>query len=461
MSAAPPTVPASRADVLRTPHLPLLAALYTAQGLPYGFFTLALPVLMREAGWSLTALGFLQFLAAPWVLKMLWAPVVDHHGTRRAWLLSMQLGSCALALAMAALGFHEGSVGLFVAVFAFNLLAATQDVATDGLAVRLLNAQQRGLANGIQVGAYRFGMVLGGGLLLWLFARTNWSVTFLAMAALLALLTWPVWRMAEPQPPIAPSEAGTAAQTAAHPHAQAALLRAADEAPTDTAPVPHAALHAAPQAPAPRGLALALLWLHRALRPGVLPLAGLIFCFRFGDQMASGLITPFLLDQGVDKATLALMKGAVGSGTSLVGAALGGWLMLRMGRRQALLGSGLAQVGVFGLYALAAGGWGGMPLLWAATLAEGIVGTVATVALFSLMMDAADPAHAGTDYTLLGALGFSLATLGGIAGGMVGDALGYAAAFVAGGLLSGVGVVALVRWLDAHPLNVRVHEAWR
>ena len=445
MSAAPPTVTANarRADLLRTPHLPLLAALYTAQGLPYGFFTLALPVLMREAGWSLTALGFLQFLAAPWVLKMLWAPLVDHHGTRRAWLLSMQLSSCALALAMAAMGFHEGSIGLFVAVFAFNLLAATQDVATDGLAVRLLDAQQRGLANGIQVGAYRFGMVLGGGLLLWLFARTSWSVTFLAMAALLALLTLPVWRMAEP-PPSPPSPDPTEGPHP-HPHAPAALLSAEPVTATVTPP---------------RGLALALLWWHRALRPGVLPLAGLIFCFRFGDQMASGLITPFLLDHGVDKPTLALMKGAVGSGTSLAGAALGGWLMLRMGRRQALLGSGLAQVGVFGLYALAATGWGGMPLLWVATVAEGVIGTVATVALFSLMMDAADPAHAGTDYTLLGSVGFSLATLGGIAGGMVGDALGYTAAFVAGGLLSGAGVVALVRWLDVHPLNARVHEAW-
>ncbi|MDI1348934.1 MFS transporter [Aquabacterium sp.] len=445
MSAAPPTVTANarRADLLRTPHLPLLAALYTAQGLPYGFFTLALPVLMREAGWSLTALGFLQFLAAPWVLKMLWAPLVDHHGTRRAWLLSMQLSSCALALAMAAMGFHEGSIGLFVAVFAFNLLAATQDVATDGLAVRLLDAQQRGLANGIQVGAYRFGMVLGGGLLLWLFARTSWSVTFLAMAALLALFTLPVWRMAEP-PPSPPSPDPTEGPHP-HPHAPAALLSA--EPVTATAPPP-------------RGLALALLWWHRALRPGVLPLAGLIFCFRFGDQMASGLITPFLLDHGVDKPTLALMKGAVGSGTSLAGAALGGWLMLRMGRRQALLGSGLAQVGVFGLYALAGTGWGGMPLLWVATVAEGVIGTVATVALFSLMMDAADPAHAGTDYTLLGSVGFSLATLGGIAGGMVGDALGYTAAFVAGGLLSGAGVVALVRWLDAHPLNARVRAAW-
>ncbi|MCH8181243.1 MAG: MFS transporter [Proteobacteria bacterium] len=431
MSAAPATHPR---------HLPLLAALYTAQGLPYGFFTLALPVLMREAGWSLTALGFLQFLAAPWVLKLLWAPWVDHHGTRRAWLLSMQLGSCALALGLAALGFHEGSVGLFVAVFAFNLLAATQDVATDGLAVRLLSAQQRGLANGVQVGAYRLGMVLGGGLLLWLFARTDWATTFLAMAALLALLTLPVWGLREPA--VMPATAPPAAPPLAD--ARAAVL----------APDPAAAA-------IPRGRALALLWWHRARRPGVLPLAGLIFCFRFGDQMASGLITPLLIDQGVDKATLALMKGTVGSGTSLAGAALGGWWMLHMGRRGALLGSGLAQVGVFGLYALAASGWGGLPLLWVATVAEGLIGTLATVALFSLMMDAADPAHAGTDYTLLGAIGFSLASVGGIAGGVLGDALGYTVAFAAGGLLSGAGVWALVRWLDAHPLNLRVHEAWR
>jgi MFS family permease len=190
-------------------------------------------------------------------------------------------------------------------------------------------------------------------------------------------------------------------------------------------------------------------------------LLGLIFLFRFGDQMASGIITPFLSDQGVDKATLALMKGAVGSGTSLAGAALGAWLLLRVGRRAALLGSGLGQVGAFALYLMAALGHGGMPLLWVATVVEGVIGTIALVALFSLMMDASDPAHAGTDYTLLGAVGVSLGSMGGIAGGMVGDAFGYAPAFVAGSVVSVVGVLALVRWVDRHPLHPRVARAWR
>ena len=35
-----------------------------------------------------------------------------------------------------------------------------------------------GLANGIQVGAYRVGMMFGGGLLLKVFDLTDWTVTF-------------------------------------------------------------------------------------------------------------------------------------------------------------------------------------------------------------------------------------------------------------------------------------------
>ena len=53
------------------------------------------------------------------------------------------------------------------------------------------------------------------------------------------------------------------------------------------------------------------------------------------------------------------------------------------------------------LYVAIALGAGGVGLLWLATIAEGVLGTMATVALFALMMDASDPEHAGTDYTLL------------------------------------------------------------
>ena len=403
--------------------LALLSSLYAAQGLPFGFFTLALPVLMREAGWSLTAIGLLQLLALPWLLKFLWAPWVDHHGARRTWLLGLQGCSVVAALTLVWLDLGSESRGLLLAGLVFNLLAATQDIVTDGLAVRVLAARERGLANAIQVGAYRLGMILGGGGLLWLWARTNGSTVFAVMAGLLALSTWPVWQMRE---------------------------------------LPPGAAHDA-MAPRPRPSAgqLALGWWHRALAPGMLTFAALVFCFRFGDQMVSSLITPFVSDQGASKETIALMKGAVGSGASLLGALLGGALMVRVNRRTAMLSTGLGQAMTFALYIAAALGWGGMPLLWWATVAEGVVGTMATVALFALMMDASDPDHAGTDFTLMASVVVGVGSLGGIAGGVVGDAWGYVWAFGIGTVLSALGCVAMVTWLDRRPTHARVAQAWR
>lgn len=409
MTSAPPAGLGSKAT--------LLLALYLAQGLPYGFFTLALPVLLRDAGLSLTAISALGLLSLPWAFKFLWAPLLDQRGTRRRWLLALQGSSIAGALLLTQLDLDSSYALLFTAAFAFNLVAASQDVVTDGLAVRLLGVSERGLGNGLQVGAYRLGMILGGGMLLWIFARTNWSVTFLCMAALLTLTLVPVLRLREPP---------------------------------------------RPQRPAPAtGARLAVAWLRRALQPAMLTLAGLIFCYRFGDQMVTSLLGPFLADAGLDLETIALMKGAVGSAMSLVGAALGGAFVFAVGRRRALLTSGLAQAACFGLYIAAARGAGGVDLLWAATVLEGVIGTMATVALFTLMMDAADPEHAGTDYTLLASTVVLVGSIAGLAAGVLADAVGYAPTFMIGTGLAIAGCLVLVWWLDHRSPPGRVAEAWR
>jgi len=184
--------------VIRGYKVSLLTALYFAQGLPFGFFTQTLPVLLRDAGLSLKAISALSLLAVPWALKFLWAPFVDHRGTRRAWLLPLQLAGVVAALVLAGIDLEKGLAIVLVAAFAFNLVAACQDIATDGLAVRILEPQERGLGNAIQVGAYRLGMIFGGGLLLWVFAKTGWNVMFLCMAALLAVTVLPVLALQEP-----------------------------------------------------------------------------------------------------------------------------------------------------------------------------------------------------------------------------------------------------------------------
>ncbi|WP_414640858.1 MFS transporter, partial [Archangium sp.] len=165
---------------MKTPlKLGLLTSLYLSQGLPYGFFTQALPVLLREQGLSLPNISLASLLALPWALKFLWAPFMDRYGSarlgrRRGYILPLQVLSAALLVGLA---LPEGAVSveaLFAAVLLVNLLSATQDVATDGLAVDLLEPQELGLGNGVQVAAYRVGMILGGGLMLILLDALSW-----------------------------------------------------------------------------------------------------------------------------------------------------------------------------------------------------------------------------------------------------------------------------------------------
>ena len=394
----------------------LLTSLYVAQGLPYGFFTQALPVLLRDAGLSLKAISATSLLFLPWALKFLWAPFVDHRGTRRQWLLPLQLSAVAGALVLSQVDLGRGLLVVLVAAFLFNVIAACQDVATDGLAVRILDARERGLANGIQVGAYRVGMILGGGLLLWVFARTDWATMFACMAALLAVTVLPVFWLREP-----PQEASRR----------------------------------------PGAAELATGWVRRLRVPGMGAFVGLICFYKFGDSMVATLIGPFMRDAGLTKEAIAWMKGTVGSVASLAGAALGGWFAFRAGRRAALLACGLLQSASLLFYVAAAHGIGGLGMFWAGTVAEHLLGSMATVALFTLMMDASDPGHAGTDYTLLAcAIVFTMG-LANFTGAAIADAVGYPPTFLAGFALSVAGCLVLVGSLDARRGPLRLQPVWR
>lgn len=405
----------TRPGVITASTLALLSSLYFAQGLPFGFFTQALPVVLRESGFSLVAISASGVLFLPWALKFLWAPYVDRYGSRRAWLLALQLTAAAVAMLLACLDLSASLRWLFVGIVVVNLLSATQDVATDGLAVRLLGPRERGLGNGIQVGAYRIGMIVGGGALLWLFAVSGWRLLFLAMAALILVTTVPVWLLREPV--------------------------------TD-------------RPPRPRAARMPVAWLTRLRRPGVLTFVALIGAFKFGDSMAAALTGPFLSDAGLDLGQIALVKGVLSSAGALAGAAVGGWLAYRFGRRRALLLGGVTQTASIALYLVVALGLGGFELLVAASLAEHVFGGAATVAVFALMMDAADSDYAGTDYTLLACAIVVVQGMAGMAAGIVGDLFGYPALFGTGLVLSGLGCAALLVGLARRlgPATLYTHD---
>ncbi len=388
--------------------LALLATLYLSQGLPFGFFTQALPAVLRQEGMSLGAIGLTSLLAAPWALKFLWAPLVDRHGServgrRKSWILPLQAGAVLAMATLAALEPADSVVPVLIgAVLITNLLAATQDIATDGLAVSLLSPSERGPGNGVQVAGYRVGMIVGGGALLVAFERWGWAATFSVMAGLLALATVPIAL-----------------------HREAPFLAA--ERPTLRA-----------------GLAL-------LRRPGIGRWLLVLVAYKGPDAMASGMSKPLLIDLGLDLADLGLMLGTVGFTAGLVGALLGGFGVARFGRTRALIGFGALQtLGVAG-YLLPALGYTSTPVLYLVTSADTFFGGLATAALFTVMMDACRVRHEGSDYTAQASVVVLGTGLTGALAGFSADALGYAGHFALVTVVTGASVI----WIAARLRGLR------
>ena len=109
----------------------LLVALYFAQGLPFGFQSKTLPIFLRVRDLSLSKIGFAQALAAPWLLKFVWAPLVDTYGRRsalgrrKAWIVPTQCCLAAVLLLASAIPSAESLAPLLSCVFVMNLLTGT------------------------------------------------------------------------------------------------------------------------------------------------------------------------------------------------------------------------------------------------------------------------------------------------------------------------------------------------
>jgi MFS family permease len=161
-----------------------LSLLYFVQGAPYGFQSSCLPLLLRESGLSLFAIGAMKLLYLPWVCKPFFAPIVETTRTKKFWLTSSMLALAATCFVAAGFSSPEDLAGLAALMFALNFFSASQDIATDSLAVRILSPSELGAGNTVQVVAYKAGSVFAGGVLLLIRDVYGWSAMFNCFAGI-------------------------------------------------------------------------------------------------------------------------------------------------------------------------------------------------------------------------------------------------------------------------------------
>ncbi len=395
----------------------VLGALYFSQGLPFGFFSHAVPVLLNRSH-PPELVGLSSLLALPWALKFLWAPWVDRvgggrHGRRRVVILPLQALSVLALIALAFSGASDQNLKpLLYGFFLVSVLSATQDIATDALSIDLLRSDEHGRGGAVQSGAYRAGMIAGGGGILALIDYLGVREAFLLMAALVAACSMPLLRFQEPAA------------------AQAAAVTAA-----------------------PGALSLLKTFFQRKDAATTLLL---LLAFKLGDALAAGMVTRWFVRQGLSNSFIATSRGLVGGLTAIVGAALGAWLLHLLGSRRALpLVAGLQGLAVLAYAVLDfqhPSLVGPVPMAasvyYAASAVEHLFGGAATAVLFAHMMAGCRDEARGTDFTVQACLLVMVTGLGLVGSGFVAGRFGVSGLLHAAsvlGLLSPLLVALLLR----------------
>ena len=390
-----------------------LSGLYLVQGLPHGFFGQAMPVLLREQGLDLTLIGLLSIVSAPWALKFIWAPWLDRFTLktgehRRSWILAMNYSAVIVLLLLAAQPLSvwtESAVFLpLLLLLILNTLIATQDIATDAMAVENIEPARRGIANGIQVAGYRTGMILAGGGLISLYGVIGWQWALWLLAGIMVAGTLPLWVFK---------------------------------------PRPHTAEHQ-PLWP---------LWLgfFRLRNAGAWLL--LLLVYKLGDAFGTPMIRPLLSDAGISLEQLGLLLGTVGFLAGLFGALLGGWLVTVLGRQITLLGflllEALALLSYLGIDGMGLAPQKDWLHIYLAVIVEHLAGGMGTAALFTVMMDRCRSHCEAADYALQSCVIIISGMIAGAVSGFSASALGYDGHFMLSAILA-LMPVALVWWLIKH-----------
>jgi PAT family beta-lactamase induction signal transducer AmpG len=170
-------------------------ALYFAQGVPEGMLTFGIPAWMAMNGKTPGEIAaFAVITVLPWSFKFVVAPLMDRYtylpmGRKRPWVLLGQMGLLASLVNMAFVPDPLNNLGqLMVAGFIVSFFGAFQDVATDGMAIDIIPADQQAKANGLMWGSKIIGLSLSLAVGSWLLNKYDFTTAMLMLAVVIGII---------------------------------------------------------------------------------------------------------------------------------------------------------------------------------------------------------------------------------------------------------------------------------
>jgi len=391
-------------------------------GLPFLLVFSTLSAWLNDVGIQKSVIGFFSWIGITYSIKVFWAPVIDHLriplltnllGKRRSWMLVAQIG---IAIGLLGMALTDPSTSIqtiawFALLVAFS--SATQDISIDAYRIEALDKEFQAAMAATYVLGYRVALLVAGAGAFYIADFQNWSIAYIAMAGfmLIGLITTLIIR--EPNHSIDRNveELEKELQKKLHIQNNNNLFSR-----------------------------LAIWFSNAVVSPFVdfftrngkqaFIILGLIAVYKISDITMGVMANPFYLDLGFSKTEIANVIKIFGFFMTIVGAALGGILVVRYGLLKPLVLGAVLIASTNLLFATLAISEPNTTLLAIVVSADNLSGGIATSVFIAYLSSLTNSAYTATQYALFSSLMTLPAKFIGGFSGIVVEAQGYFSFFV-------------------------------
>ena len=406
--------------------------------LPLVFFTFT--TWLRDAGVDRTSIGFLSAVGLAYAVKVLWAPVVDRlqlpfltsrFGQRRGWMLFAQALVMTGLVVMAFSDPQNNLMQLALAAMLVAFSSATQDIAIDAYRIEAVDTERQGAMAATYIYGYRIAMIAAVAGVLYVAEFLSWPLAYFAMAICMLVGVVTVLLIDEPERQISP------------------LTRELEEK----------MAHALDADPRANSLWKRLeAWFVGAVagpfaeffaRNGwrAVFILALVGVYLMSDYLLGIMAGPFYIDMGYSKIEIANIAKLFGIAVTIVGAGIGGVLVVRYGvMRMLFVGAVLLAVTNLGFAWLSASGEAETWRLAVVISLDNLSGGIANVVFIAYMSGLTNTAYTATQYALFSSLMKVPGKVAGLFSGVLVDTYGYTEFFIVAAA-SGIPAILLVAYL--------------
>ncbi len=352
---------------------------------------------LAENGFRPSEIGFLALAMLPFVLKFIWAPLLEGAlkpleallGFRKSWLIPLNILTAISILILSQVDPSRGNLAMIAAAaFLFSICAASQEIVSEALRIDRTAGSKLAIGTTLTGIGARMGMLIGSAGPLLIAARAGWPAALMFVAALMLMVSIGALILGDTRSGESEAKAFNLRGRLIEPFAEFFSREGA--------------------------------WLVFAF---------MLFA-RLSDMMAGSMFPPFAVEAGYSKDQIAFVNSVVGFGAIALGSISGLLLYRRLSERLGLLAALLfAAATNVGFVILTF--FPGDPVMLAAVMGfENFAGGIGAVILLSYMSKLCDARFTATQFALLVAVGSIIRFVTPGPSGKLVEVLGYQNFFI-------------------------------